>query len=246
MLLGLQVPLLVAWLVGASEAPGRNAVDASPLPVARVPAATPDTDAQEPTAAVTGPTIASKRAWIGVFGGVSTANADGLEGGAVFGGGGAFYFTRNLGLELAVERQSQDVVGTSTNGLSGGSLDSTVFTGSVLVRFPVSSRVAPYLLGGVAYYSSSFEVDPAVVSKLSAQNFRLTEDLDSKLGFSVGGGLDVLFASRLALFGELRYLAASADTQVELADTVSGTAAQDSGSQDLNGLEIRAGIRVVF
>lgn len=186
------------------------------------------------------------RGWVGLFGGTSMADADGLESGALFGGGGAFYFTRNFGVEVGVARQSRDAVGTPENALSGGSLDSTVVTGGVLVRFPVSPRVAPYLVGGVAYFSNNFEVDPAVVSELAALNFRVTEGLENKLGFQVGGGLDFLLASRFALFGEVRYLGASAETKVELADTVSGTAAQDGGSQDLNSFQIRAGVRVVF
>ncbi len=203
-------------------------------------------EAPPPQAGRRRPTLEDTRGWVGFFGGASTANADGLEGGPLFGGGGAFYFTRNLGVEVGVERQGLDAVGTSANALSGGSLDSTIVTGSVLVRLPVSPRVAPYLVGGVAYYSNSFEVDPVVVNELSALNFRVTEELESKLGFNVGGGLDVLLASRFALFGEVRYLAASTVTKVQLADSVSGTVAEDSGSQDLNGLEIRAGIRVVF
>ncbi|HEY7513731.1 MAG TPA: hypothetical protein VIC87_04610, partial [Vicinamibacteria bacterium] len=34
------------------------------------------------------------RASIGLFGGISTAGADGLEGGSVFGGNAAFFFTK--------------------------------------------------------------------------------------------------------------------------------------------------------
>lgn len=191
-------------------------------------------------------TLEKTRGWVGAFGGTSTADADGLEGGALFGGGGAFYFTRNFGIEVGVARHGRDAVGTPENALSGGSLDSTIVTGGVLVRFPVSPRVSPYLVGGVAYFSNSLEVDPAVAGELAALNFRLTEGLENKLGFQVGGGLDFLLASRFALFGEVRYLAASADTSTELADTVSGTAAQDGGSQDLNSFQIRAGVRVVF
>jgi opacity protein-like surface antigen len=192
------------------------------------------------------PTLQDVRGWAGLFGGISTAGAEGLKSGALFGGGGAFYFSRRLGVEAGVERRTLDVVGTPSNALSGGSLDSTIVTGGVVVRFPVSPRVAPYAVAGVAYFSNTFEVDPAVASELAALNFRVTEELESALGFDVGGGVEVLVGKRFGVFGEVRYLVASTDTRAELADTISGTAAEAAGSQDLNGLEVRVGFRFVF
>ena len=186
------------------------------------------------------------RGWIELFGGASTANAEGLEGGAVFGGGAAFYLHRNIGFEVGVQRTSQDAVETPSNRLSGGSADSTIITGSVLLRLPSRSRVTPYLLAGVAYFSNSLEVDPAVRDALADVNFSLTEDLENKLGFNVGAGLDIRIAPRFAVFGEGRYFFASTDTSARLTDTISGTTAEDRGSQDLNGLDLRGGIRIVF
>jgi len=192
------------------------------------------------------PTLEAPRGWAGLFGGALAAGADGLESGGLFGGGGAFHFSNRLGVEVGLERRRQDAVGTSSNALSGGSLTSTIITGGPVVRFPLSPRLTPYFVAGVARFSTRFEVDPAVSGALAALNFRLTEEVRSAVGLSVGGGVEVLVAKRFAAFGELRYLAASADTRAELADTVSGIASEVGGSQDLNGLEIRAGIRFVF
>jgi opacity protein-like surface antigen len=203
-------------------------------------------EAPQPQVGASPPRLDDTRGSVGFFGGASTANADGLESGTQFGGSGAFYFSRNLGVEVGVQRRGLDLVGTSSNALSGGSFDSTVMTGSLLVRFPVTPRVAPYLVAGVAYFSNTYEVDPAIVNELSALNFRLTEEAENKLGFNLGGGVDVLLASRFGVFGEVRYLAASTDTRAELADTVSGIAVEDAGGQDLNGLAISAGVRVFF
>jgi opacity protein-like surface antigen len=201
-------------------------------------------------AAVAPPASASTpegvRGSIGVFGGISTAGADGLEGGSVFGGNAAFFFTKRLGLEAGVHRRSQDVVATSSNELSGGSLDSTIVTGGLVLRFPVGARVALYVVGGVAYFSNKFEVDPAVTSTLGSLNFRVSEEVKSVVGFQAGGGVDFLVARRFAVFAEARYLGGSADTRAELTDTVADVTAEVTGSQDLNALELRAGVRFVF
>jgi hypothetical protein len=98
----------------------------------------------------------------------------------------------------------------------------------------------------VAYFSNSFDVDPAIQGALAEVNFSLTEDLENKLGLNVGVGLDIRIAPRLAVFGEGRYFVASSDTTARLTDTVSGTAAEERGSQDLDGLDLRGGIRIVF
>lgn len=196
-------------------------------------------------AAAPGRTLQRVRGEAGLFGGFSSAGAEGLESGSVFGASAAFFFTRRLGVEAGIRRRSLDVAPTASNQLSGGSLDSTVLTGGLVFRFP-AQRVAPYLLAGVAYFSNTFEVDSAVSSRLAGSNFRVTEELESTFGFNVGAGAEVLVAGPLAVFGEARYLLGSVDTRAELADTISGTAAEVAGSQDLNGLEVRGGVRVVF
>jgi Outer membrane protein beta-barrel domain len=209
----------------------------------------PGESGQEPAVAgagAPGPTREGTRGHVGFFGGVSTSGSDGLESGAVFGGNAAFFFLKRFGIEAGVHRRSLDVVATSSNALSGGSLDSTIITGSVVVRFPVSARVTPYVVGGVAYFSNKFEVAPAVSSELAALNFEVAEEVESALGFNFGGGVDFLVARRFAAFGEVRYVGAATDTRAELRDTISGVSAEITGSQDLNGLEFRVGVRFVF
>ena len=192
------------------------------------------------------PTLEAVRAHIVGFGGFSTAGADGLESGSLFGGSAAFFFSKHLGIEAGVHRRSLDVVSTSSNALSGGSLDSTIVTGSVVARFPLSPRVAPYVVAGVVHFSNTFEVAPGVTAELSALNFRVTEEVKSAYGFNVGAGVDFLVARRFSAFGELRYLGGAPDTRAELRDSISGTTAAVSGSQDLNGLEISVGFRFLF
>jgi opacity protein-like surface antigen len=203
--------------------------------------------AEEPAAgAAARPTLEDIRGQAGLFGGFATAGADGLENGALFGGTATFFFTKRLGIDIGVHRRSLDVAATPANQLSGGSLHSTVVTGSLVVRFPAGARFGPYLLGGVAYFSNSFDVASAVNDQLAALNFQATEELKSGLGFNVGAGAEFLVARRLSLFAEGRYIGGSTDTSAELADTISGVTAAATGSQDLNGLEFRGGLRFAF
>jgi hypothetical protein len=193
-----------------------------------------------------GERLEGTRGSVGGFVGFSTAGAEGVENGFLIGGNAAFFFLDYVGIEAGIHRRSTDLAQTPSNALSAGSLDSTIATAGVVVRFPVSARVVPYVAGGVAYFSNSFEVDPSLTGRLAALNFQVTEEVDSALGFNVGGGADVLVARRFVVFGEVRYLDAMSDTRAEIRDTISGTTAKVGGSQDLNALEIRVGVRFVF
>ena len=106
--------------------------------------------------------------------------------------------------------------------------------------------MVPYVAAGVAYFSNNYRFDASVSDRLAALNFQATEEIDSALGFNVGGGADVVLARRFHVFGEVRYLDAKSDTRAELRDTISGTTAEVGGNQDLNAFEIRAGVRFVF
>ncbi|HXV65284.1 MAG TPA: outer membrane beta-barrel protein [Vicinamibacteria bacterium] len=209
----------------------------------------PNEDRQDVPASDPGPageTLEGTRGYVGAFGGYSTAGAEGLEDGFLVGGNAAFFLLEHVGIEAGVHRRSTDLASTPSNALSGGSLDSTIVTAGVVFRFPVSARVVPYVAGGVAYFSNSFEIDASLSGRLAALNFQATEEVDSALGFNVGGGAYVVLARRFQVFGEARYLNALSDTRAELRDTISGTTAEVGGNQGLNSLEIRAGVHFVF
>jgi opacity protein-like surface antigen len=186
------------------------------------------------------------RGWVGGFAGFSTGGAADLENGFLIGGNAAFFFLDQVGIEAGVHRRSTDVAPMPSSALSEGSLDSTIVTGGVVVRFPVSARVVPYVEGGAAYFSNSFEIDASLSGRLAALNFEATEEVESAIGFNVGGGVDVLVSRRLVVFGEVRYLDAASDTRAELRDTITGTTAVAGGSQDLKAVEILVGVRYVF
>jgi opacity protein-like surface antigen len=180
------------------------------------------------------------------FGGYVSGIGDGIESGPSFGASVAFYFTRNLGIEAGVQRHSLDVTATAANLLSGGTLDSTIATFGMAVRFPAGARAAPYVMGGIAYFSNSFDIDPGLAMGLGAFNFAAAESVDDVLGFQVGGGIDVALGRRIAVFGEARYLGATADTTAGLRDTITGLSAELAGEQDLGRFQAVAGVRVLF
>jgi len=194
----------------------------------------------------TGNPLAVSRGNVAGFGGYVSGIGDGLETGPSFGASVAFYFSRNLGIEAGVQRHSLDVTGTAANLLSGGTLDSTIATVGVAVRFPAGDRVAPYVVGGIAYFSNNFDIDSGLAADLGAFNFAASESVDDVLGFQVGGGIDIALGRHFAVFGEARYLGATADTTAGLRDTVSGVTAEVAGEQDLGRFVAGGGVRILF
>lgn len=190
--------------------------------------------------------LAVSRGNVAGFGGFVSGLGEGLESGPTFGASGTFYFTRNVGVEAGFQRHSLDLVGNGVNRLSGGTLDSSIAVFGIAARFPAGERVAPYVVGGIAYFSNSFEIAPSVADSLGDFNFVATESVDNALGFQVGGGIDVALGQRVAVFGEGRYLGTTADTVAELRDLVSDTAGQVMGEQDLGRFQAVAGVRILF
>lgn len=186
------------------------------------------------------------RLWLDLFGGGVLGQDNALENGGAFGVRGAVFFHRQLGVEAGVRRHHLDVSGTRDNALSGGSLDATLWTANLVVRFAPRPGVVPYLSGGFAYADNDFDIDEGVVADLRAFNFEVTEEMDASAGFNLGGGIAVGLGSRVAVFGEVRYVGASADTLARIRDRAGGIAAEESGSQDLDALALSAGVRVLF
>lgn len=180
------------------------------------------------------------------FGLAAAAHADGLSGGTGFGGAVAGFFSPVLGAEFSVRLQSFDVAGTDANELSSGTLDAIVVTGNVVARFPTSGKVVPYVTGGVAFYTSDFEIESGLASDLAAFNFTAVDSVENAVGFNAGGGVLFALGRSFGVFGEARYVVASADTTGGLSDQVSGVTREVAGSQKLNNLSIGFGVSILF
>lgn len=186
------------------------------------------------------------RVSLGLSAGTTTAVSAGLEPGPGFAVAGAVFVHRNVGVEVTVQRQSLDVLGTEANALSIGALRTTIATANVVGRFAPSRRVVPYVTGGVAFFSHTFDVDGSVTEPLAALRFDVNEQIESTVGLDVGGGVDVVVARRLGLFVDVRYFAGSSDTSATLTDDAGGTSATLAGNQDINGLAATGGVRIFF
>ncbi len=179
------------------------------------------------------------------FGTFATSVADGLDRGNGFGGSAAFFFSRSIGVEGGVRRQTFDVVQTDENSLSGGELAANVVHFNVLVRI-ASGRVQPYATGGVAFFMNSYSVDAARLADLGSFQFVSNESIDNAVGFNVGGGADVQLSGRLGLFVEGRYFTATADTLGSLTDQQTQITGESPGEQKLNVFAVSGGIRIYF
>lgn len=234
-----RVPIVLLTLAVSSWASAALASDgaASAPPPSDPPVGSPQSavdQANEPRFVLSG------------FGVAAAGHADGLSGGTGFGGSFAVFFSRILGAEAGVRLQSFDLVGTEANELSGGSLDAVVVTGNVVARFPTSGSVVPYVTGGVAFYRNDFQIDDTVANELAAFNFTALDTVDNVVGFNAGGGVRIALGQSFGIFGEARYLIASADTAGGLMDQISGVSREEAGSQDLNNLSFGFGVSISF
>ena len=69
-----------------------------------------------------------------------------------------------------------------------------------LLLFPVRARLAPYVLGGVGWYTQN-------VTRLVAPTGELeqTDETTRKMGYHLGLGAEIRFHRHVALYGDLRY-----------------------------------------
>jgi hypothetical protein len=107
--------------------------------------------------------------------------------------GGALRFgSGKVALELALDYQSD-----LTDDLTERVTDYP-FQASVLV-FPVRTTFAPYLLGGIGWYSQKIE------RLSSGGTITLLDETTSKVGYHGGFGAEIRLHRHLGLYGDYRY-----------------------------------------
>lgn len=86
-----------------------------------------------------------------------------------------------------------------------------------LLLFPVRARLAPYLLGGVGWYSQSVTRFVAPTGELLQ-----TEETTRKMGYHLGLGAELRLHRRVGVYGDLRYtrLGLSDDEESATQETV--------------------------
>jgi hypothetical protein len=124
-----------------------------------------------------------------------------FSGGAIRLGGG------HTALEIAMDFRS-DVSGDLTERIKDYPIQ-----GSLLV-FPVKARFAPYLLGGIGWYSQHVERSENALVQTSATT--------RKIGYHAGFGAEMRVLPHLGLYGDYRY------TMIHFADDENTQATQTS------------------
>ena len=174
----------------------------------------------------------------------AATTSDGLSGGHGAGGSGTYFFSRMVGIEGGFRIESFDVTSTDDNGLSGGTLNSSIITFNVVAR-GAAGQVQPYVSGGVAFFLNSYDIGSASAG-LGEFNFVAAEEIDSTIGFNIAGGVDYQFNRRFGIFGEGRVTIAEADTRGGLTDTITGITSDQPGTQKMNIFVLNVGVRIYF
>lgn len=144
---------------------------------------------------------------------LSAAPAAAQSGGSGFGIGPRITFVRgsaNLpdgaqrfsgaAVRLGGGRTALEIAMDFRSGVSGDlteRIKDYPISGSLLI-FPVRARIAPYLVGGVGWYSQH-------VQHLGPTEFVVDEQTTRKLGYHAGFGGEVRAAKHLGLYGDYRY-----------------------------------------
>jgi hypothetical protein len=118
-------------------------------------------------------------------------SADSPDGAERFAGGAIRFGGGKTAIEIAMDFRS-GVTGDLTERIKDYPIQ-----GSLLL-FPVRGRIAPYLLGGIGWYSQRVE-------HLGAARFIVEEETTRKIGYHAGFGGELRVQRHLGLYGDYRY-----------------------------------------
>ena len=176
----------------------------------------------------------AQQGWkIGVHGAYS-AGGDIEESEAGFGGQAEVAINDSFSVELAVSRFS-DGISEETVEIDQ---DITTIGMSAIWKNKTSDKLMLYLLGGLDYNI----IDMDVKTSLSGVNFEA--DVDDKVGFHMGCGLQFGMLRNMGMFVEYRYTFLELDA--ELKGSSSWRSVSDEVTGDYNFGLIKAGINFSF
>lgn len=147
-------------------------------------------------------------------------------------------------LELAVsDAVSLEIAGTRfTDEASedGGKIEQTLNSigASLILRMPLDHAIEAYVLGGVNYNTTDYDVTlPPEFAGL-----RVNVDVDDQIGFHFGGGVRVALNENLTLFGEYRHTLLELEGTVEMPQL----GVSETDKMDYNFGLIKAGLNLKF
>jgi outer membrane protein W len=188
----------------------------------------------------------SNRIGLGLLAGYGLFPSGQIKGGAAFGATFSFGFSKNIAIELAGMVLKTNVE-KDPNTLSKGKLTTMPLQLSLLGRFPISSKLTPYVLAGGSYFLNSFTLDSAVVNGWNAVGFTLTEKIDNAFGFHFGGGLEFALGKALSAGVDVRYCLAQAKGNWSMKDNKSSSETNGTFSGfKLNTMILAVGLGYFF
>jgi opacity protein-like surface antigen len=126
----------------------------------------------------------------------------GYGGGIAYGGSLSYSLTSNLEIQVGAFRFQSAVDEPAEedreNALSEGTLTVLPVELSLVVRFPMGPKMAPYLLAGAGYFLNAYKLDEAVRNGWESLGFAVEEKIKNSVGFHVGLGLDYFLSPKLA------------------------------------------------
>ena len=137
-------------------------------------------------------------------------SADSPDGSQRFTGGMLRMGGGRAAIEIAMDYRS-DVTGDLTERIKSYPIQAS------LLLFPVRARVAPYVLGGVGWYSQN-------VTRFSAPTGTIvvTDETTRKMGYHAGFGAEVRVHRRIGLHGDYRYTRLRFNDEDDAPSTIPG------------------------
>ncbi|MBN2206403.1 MAG: outer membrane beta-barrel protein [Candidatus Aminicenantes bacterium] len=235
--------------VVSSEAEARPPAEPSALAPPPAPERPAAKEAAAEAATRPNPAYEPPRTGLGLTAGYALPS--GYGSGVALGGSFRFGFSANFGVEISAlyfqsavdEPEAED----RESGLSQGKLTVIPVELSLVGRFPVSSKLTPYILAGGGYFLNTFKIDGAVKSGWEGLGFAIEEKLDNSFGFHVGAGLDFFLAPKLAAGLTVRYSLSKAKGSWSLREAATDIEAKGNLSGlDLKPLVFGLGLRYFF
>ncbi len=151
-----------------------------------------------------------------------------------YGAGLSFDLHKNFAIELSVLRFQSPVAG-SEEGLSKGTLAVLPLEICLRGQFPLANgRFIPYFTVGAGYFLNRFSLDSQIVAGWELVGFRISEKLDSSVGYHFGAGLEIALNKSLAVAMDARFHIAEA----RAAWTMTDLAGNEEISGELKNLDL--------
>jgi hypothetical protein len=184
---------------------------------------------------------------LGLTGGFALPTDSAYKGAVAAGLQAGMGFGKYFAVELAVSWLNGGVDGTD-EGLSQGSLTRLPIELSLQGRYPVADgKFIPYIFAGGGYALHFFKLDASISDPWTAVGITIEEKVKGAPVFHAGLGFEFMFAPKMALQVNFKYLISSPDATWSQTDTVTGVEhAEDITSLSLSMIIINAGLKFSF